>query len=305
MNESKFFEIHTDRVIKAFLDFDLGIITSLEDETVGVRIMLDDDCYEYFNEDFFALVSEKMDKIGVKFSKTHLIDMCIDYTIKAKELRIMQAGYKFALDNELNEDFVEIPSNLGNPFKVDSYYATNLTLVSSNEDKIREFKRFGLKELNIDKGKDLKEIDAESYMVAMYKAKDAGSGKIVEDTALFIEGMNVGANVRWLMNELGASVGKKATWQVNIGVNNGHSITVFQANVHGKMCKAKDGIKGFGFDLMFVPDGANKSLGELEQLGLKDLFSARRLAVENMLEGKSLFSVDAAAVPDWKGKYQN
>lgn len=181
----------------------------------------------------------------------------------------------------------------------------NFKLVTSNENKLNEFKRFGLKNLQIEKGIDLREIDASPKLVAIYKAKDAGKGKIIEDTSLFVDEENIGTNVRWLMENLGSSIGKRATWQVILGINDGDTISIFQSSIHGTMTKATEGVKGFGFDLMFVPDGAHKSLGELEQMGLKDLCSARRMAVEKMIKGEPDYVLDIKNLQPWVGSYQN
>jgi hypothetical protein len=48
-----------------------------------------------------------------------------------------------------------------------------MKLVTSNENKLKEFKRFGLINLEIEKGVDLKEVNAIDTTVVLYKAVDA------------------------------------------------------------------------------------------------------------------------------------
>lgn len=55
----------------------------------------------------------------------------------------------------------------------------SLKLVTSNKDKLKEFERFGLSEIKIEKGLDLKEVNGTALEVIVNKAKDAGKRMIV------------------------------------------------------------------------------------------------------------------------------
>lgn len=179
-----------------------------------------------------------------------------------------------------------------------------LTLVTSNKQKLVEFRRFGLKELNIEKGRDLREVDSNELFVTIYKALDAGSGRIVEDTSLRINGAEIGTNVRWLLDNIHQHAGSKATWIVSIGVNNGETIQVFGAEISGHIVTDNPSLEGFGFDCLFIPEGTNKTLYELELDGLKDDFSARKNAVIKMLNDKPDYTMKIEKIPEWKGRYQ-
>ena len=49
----------------------------------------------------------------------------------------------------------------------------------------------------------------------------------------------------------------------------------------------------------------NLSLHSLELLGLKDSFSARKMAIENFLnENKNFEKISLDSIPEWKGEYQ-
>lgn len=178
------------------------------------------------------------------------------------------------------------------------------SLVTSNENKLKEFKRFGLEEILIEKGKDLKEVDSDPLTVILYKALEAGVNRIVEDTSLHIEGAEIGANIRWLTDSISSFKGKTATWEVLLGVNDGKTITVYQGISKGIITDKYKEPMGFGFDCYFVPDGSLETLYDLESTGEKDLYSARKKAVELLNNGQSIHQVNIADIPVWVGKMQ-
>ncbi len=181
----------------------------------------------------------------------------------------------------------------------------NLILVSSNEFKLKEFQRMGLNDIQIEKGKDLKEVDSSPIDVIVYKALEAGENRIVEDTSLEVEGLNVGVNIKWLIQELGILEGRKAEWRVLLGVHNGNTIDVYEGVIKGTIQKKYNEIVGFGFDCFFVPEGQNNTLYDLENIGEKDVYSARKKAIDNLLLDNKLYSVNTSDIPLWNGKYQN
>lgn len=181
-----------------------------------------------------------------------------------------------------------------------------MKLVSSNENKLKEFKRLGLTELEIEKGRDIEEVDADAQTVVLYKALAAGESRIIEDTSLHVDGQNVGANIRWLLDDIASYNGLKAQWEVLLGVNNGKEIIIYQGLINGLITdKFKNQQLGFGFDAYFIPDGSSKTLFELEEEGNKDLFSARKKAVEAFKNKKPLSKTEINAIPVWKGNMQH
>ena len=177
-------------------------------------------------------------------------------------------------------------------------------LVTSNENKLNEFKRFGLN-IVIEKGLDLKEVNGTDLEVIVHKAKDAGTGMIVEDTSLNIEGESVGVNVRWLLDNLHTYAGKKASWVVLIGLNDGESIRVFKGKINGVITNKETSMNGFGFDSLFIPEGSDKTLYELENEGLKDDFSARKLAIDKLVLGEYMHRIELSTLTPWEGPYQS
>lgn len=178
-----------------------------------------------------------------------------------------------------------------------------LKLVSSNENKLIEFRRFGLDNIEIEKGRDIDEVQAEPETVILYKAIAAGKNRIVEDTSLVVEGEDVGVNVRWMLKYLRALAGRKATWRVFLGLNDGKFVHLCKADIEGVLVEAEE-LSGFGFDSIFKPDGSEYTLYELEQKGQKDDFSARKRAVKELLANNTVYSVSIKDVPEWNGLYQ-
>lgn len=178
-------------------------------------------------------------------------------------------------------------------------------MVSSNSNKLLEFQRLGLEDVRIEKGRDLQEVKADPVTVVLYKAKDAGVHRIVEDTSFDCQGADIGVNIKWKLDELKSLESNEAIWRVLLGVHEGEWIQVYEGVVKGHIVTHL-GIPddAFGFDSLFIPAGSNLTLYELAQQGQKDLFSARRLAVEAMLRQQPVFSQRVEDLKEWEGEYQ-
>lgn len=176
-------------------------------------------------------------------------------------------------------------------------------LVSSNRKKLNEIQRFGL-DLELRPGLDLPEVSGTPDEVIIHKAIAAGVGAVVEDTILSIDGEPV-VDIRWRLHELAERLTLPAEWIVSLGHNDGTHVHLYRGVVTGRLRHPAHPREGaFGFDPYFVPDGQDQSLDELEQQGRKDLFSARRQAVERLMEKAPHASVALADVPAWQGAYQ-
>lgn len=183
----------------------------------------------------------------------------------------------------------------------------NMKIYTSNINKLNEFKRFGL-DLEMVKGKDLDEVDGTPHEVITYKALDAGEGNLVEDTILIIDGKEV-VDIREKMSQLDSFVGKKASWMVSLGCVIDDNLHTASAVVEGILKKPEVMPENaFGFDPYFFPVDCNEgySLAELEEMGLKDDYSARKVAVYVFLNRTVGFlSTPINIIPKWKGGYQN
>lgn len=177
---------------------------------------------------------------------------------------------------------------------------------TSNPRKLAEINRFGLA-VTAEPGEDLLEVDGTPEQVATYKSLAAGPRALVEDTSLDVEGFDAGVNIRWLLEHLTEEVKKsgrtpKATWRVMLAVHDGEQMFVAKAEVPGHMVAEPRGA-GFAFDAYFVPEGHDQTLGEMDAAGTKDLVSARKTAVQNLLSGHCT-TVPLSDIPEWTGAYQ-
>ena len=185
-----------------------------------------------------------------------------------------------------------------------NWWLGNVTLVSSNKNKIEEFKKH-VPELIIKSGLDRKEVFGTMNEVIIHKSKDSGEGYLVEDTILLINGEEV-VDIKWKIEEL--KEGDKASWIVSLGYNSGNYIYIVRGIIEGYITLKKEIKNGFGFDPYFIPINCKEklSLMELDQKGMKDKYSARKIALENFKKMKfDINPIKVSSIPNWTGKYQN
>lgn len=172
-------------------------------------------------------------------------------------------------------------------------------LNTSNPGKFEEFKRLFARygsELETSHI-DLDEIDADPIQVVAHKASQLGENIVVEDTSLDIEGASVGVNIRWLLDHLPEYKGRKAEWIVLLAVHQGNEVHIYKGSVKGTIVLPK-GVGGFGFDPVFLPDGASTTLAESKP----DRFNARAKAVEALLKGD--IYTKHPLIEKWEGPWQ-
>jgi non-canonical purine NTP pyrophosphatase (RdgB/HAM1 family) len=178
----------------------------------------------------------------------------------------------------------------------------SVVLVSSNPNKIREYKELTQDRMRLDFYKsDLPEIQSvSSAEVAEYKIIEAykliKKPIIVEDTALHLEAWNgfPGALIKWFEDYLGTSgilsllenKNRGAEAKCVIAYFDGREISYFEGSVKGKITEERRGDNklDFGFDPIFVPDGYDKTFSELG--AEKNSISHRRKALEKFIQGK-------------------
>ena len=178
-----------------------------------------------------------------------------------------------------------------------------MKLVTSNQSKLSEFRRFGL-ELEMEEGLDLREVDGTSEEVVTYKAIEAGEHLIVEDTILIIDGEEV-VDIKKRLDELDNWAGKPAEWRVSIGCLIGDQVVTSSASVIGQIKPPAPGFEdGFGFDPYFIPDGYEVSLEQLNRTGNKDTVSARRVAISQFLDKRNCKFLKLENIQPWEGGYQ-
>lgn len=176
-----------------------------------------------------------------------------------------------------------------------------MKLVSSNKNKIAEFKSILGNLIEIVPGKDLKEIQGTMDEVIIYKSLDAGVDFVVEDTILIIDGVEV-VDIKWNQEDKLKNC-KKASWVTSLGYNDGENIFIYRGIINGIIVEPK--VDGFGFDPYFLPDGSDLTLSELDKENKKDLFSARKIALSQLLNKIEIIKKSIKEIPLFTGKYQN
>ena len=120
-----------------------------------------------------------------------------------------------------------------------------------------------------------------------------------EDTGLFVDALNgepgvksaryAGepasnqANIEKLLTNLKDQTNRKARFRTVISLIIKGKAIVFEGICEGEIIKEQSGKNGFGYDAVFVPEGSNKSFGEMD-MKEKSLFSHRKKAVAKLIE---------------------
>ncbi|MBU4246596.1 MAG: RdgB/HAM1 family non-canonical purine NTP pyrophosphatase [Nanoarchaeota archaeon] len=176
-----------------------------------------------------------------------------------------------------------------------------ILFVTGNKGKLDEIAQF-LKNSGITlihKHLDLVEPRSESLAeIAKEKAKDAQKTInvpfIVDDSGLFIDCLNgfPGTNSNWVFKKIGYPgilkllEGKKertAAFRCAVALAiPGKEIMIFEGEEHGIIANEEQGIKGFGYDPIFIPDGSTKTWGEAPDI--KNIHSHRQQAIEKLIK---------------------
>lgn len=183
----------------------------------------------------------------------------------------------------------------------------NLFIATSNMVKQKEYNAFGLP-YSSKPGEDIKEPLTDIINIAVYKAQQAGHGAIVEDTALWVAGTEIGVLVRYLEHTLDKYDGANAIFQAALAVNTGKEVQVYLGDTKGTIVKNKFP-DAYGFDGNFIPEGSSKTLFEIQKEGDfidKAIHSPRARAVEQMMIKKSPVYVSPYAdKQEWDGLWQD
>lgn len=181
----------------------------------------------------------------------------------------------------------------------------NLKLSTSNAQKIRDYKSLGLQDIEIIEGKDLKEVHADSSTVALYKAIEAGTNILVEDSILVINGEEI-VDIRWKLDEIATFDNPKIQWIVNLSILDNGFIYIYQGISHCDLVQSDmDPFGPHAFDPFLRPKDTHLSFYDLDMKGRKADHSPRTYAVNNLLNGDFLKKVALANVPEWTGDYQS
>lgn len=172
----------------------------------------------------------------------------------------------------------------------------SLTLVTQSLDKVDEFSRLlGRRIAHVHV--DVPEVQSlDPAEVASHKARRAydmlaNTPVLVEDTGLSVQAWNglPGALIKWFLKSVGPTglcrmlkpfQSAKAVAETALAVCDGE-VRVFIGRTSGVIAPEPAGASGFGWDAIFIPDGATRTFAEM-QPDEKDAHSMRRRALEQL-----------------------
>ncbi len=142
---------------------------------------------------------------------------------------------------------------------------------------------------------EIQELDAHKVVSAkLAEARHHHSGEcIVEDTSIYFEGMNglPGPFIKWFLEalgleklaELGQFYGGRAVAKVLIGyADDKGTVKFFEGEMPGTIVPPRTQA-GFGWDAIFMPEGYDKTFGELG-VEIKNTMSMRVQAARKLKE---------------------
>jgi inosine/xanthosine triphosphate pyrophosphatase family protein len=176
-------------------------------------------------------------------------------------------------------------------------------IISSNQNKINEYLRFGIHDLEVISGKDIREVAGTSEEVVIYKAIEAGENVIVEDAILIIDNVEI-VDIKYQLENLSNYIGKHAVFKVSLGFQSNGQIKTYTSELLGTIQNLKKKPDSFGFDYCFIPKHSTKSLYELDKLGLKDNFSPRRNAIVKLINDEFDNLYNVSEIKTWNGEFQ-
>lgn len=169
-----------------------------------------------------------------------------------------------------------------------------LVCVTGNKEKLREIQTLiaGVQSIDLDLP-EIQEIDP--YKVIATKLAEArkyhAGALLVEDTSLFLDGMNglPGPLAKWFVKSIGVdgiytlarTFGSRATARTILGYRDEHNEMHFFEGSLGGLVVSPRGTGGFGWDAIFQPDRSAKTFAEMTPEE-KNQFSMRRVAIEGL-----------------------
>ncbi len=176
-----------------------------------------------------------------------------------------------------------------------------MLLITGNKKKVREFEEilgFKIKSQSLEL-EEIQEVNVEQ--VSEYKARKAyeilKEAIIVEDGGLFFDELNglPGALIKWFEKKLSyqeicdlIKEDRGAIAKICISYFDGKNLEQFVGEVKGTITKSPKGENGFGWDSIFIPEGASKTFAEMETAE-KHNVSMRRIALEKFKSCNFIF----------------
>lgn len=181
----------------------------------------------------------------------------------------------------------------------------NLLIVTSNPSKRAEYQRFEIPGLTVSDGPDIREIVGDPDDIIIYKALEAGEGRIVEDAIIRLDGEPM-IDVRWKIDALRKGeyqTGAELIWEVRLGLMQDGVIHVYYGELKGELCTCLE--DGFGIDPVMYIHSTGMTLATMDRIGTKDEISPRRVAIQNLIDEKPHLKKKVSEINPWTGNYQH
>ena len=172
-----------------------------------------------------------------------------------------------------------------------------LKFVTSNADKVREatdILGFSLDQVSSIKIDEIQSDDINKIVID--KAKKSYDiiklPVLVEDSGLIFTAWNglPGPFIKWFETSVGCHgllkmidgfENREALAVCFVAIFDGKKLIVGKGEARGKIASSIRGVNGFGWDVIFIPEGHKKTFAEMAS-SEKNLISHRRLAFENL-----------------------
>ncbi|MEN8146252.1 MAG: hypothetical protein ABFR02_01380 [Campylobacterota bacterium] len=159
-----------------------------------------------------------------------------------------------------------------------------MTVKITNPARIKDYKSILGNTVTLVSGFDEKLCLHDTTESITEKAIRCGKGHIIEDTTLLINGKvyNTVSSQDHHLND------KKAAWTTKIAYHSGFMIHFYEASVSGRIkISPSNSVKKLSIGNIFIPDGYNTNLSEIEHTDDVAFINARQLALKKLLLGQS------------------
>lgn len=172
----------------------------------------------------------------------------------------------------------------------------HFTFISGNPGKVAQVQAyldypFSHQKLDLT---EIQSLDLEE--IVQHKATEAyrqiKTPVLIEDTSLTFHALGKlpGTLIKWFLNEMGTTklsqlldsfADRKATAQVCFGLYDGKTLKTFTAAIEGSIAPQPRGNLDFGWGPLFIPQGEEKTWGEMNQEEQRPS-AIRRIALEKL-----------------------
>jgi len=181
----------------------------------------------------------------------------------------------FATNNQHKVE--EIQSAIGNVFTVLSLKMAGInidipephdTLEENASEKSRTIHRLTQKNcFSEDTGLEVEALNGEP---GVKSARYAGENKSFDD------------NIHKLLDKMMDQENRKATFRTVISLILDEREHLFEGSCQGKISRERKGAGGFGYDPVFIPEGSDRSFGEMS-MAEKNKYSHRKKAADKLI----------------------